>query len=406
MSSVSCIKVLRSVKGSAAELVSNQDIRVLFLVFSGIWFVNDLYRQIVPLLFNQFGYSTVILGVALSMVAVIEVIISPITGVIADTFDRLAVGGIASLGLAVLFTAFALSDSLQVFIVLMAGVGGFHTLLNNTATAAISESFSDNTKGIGWGIRDASIYLGGAAGLAVGGGVVAWVTDVRVAFLPCILLLLGMSALSFRRSLISLSGGRIASELSSLSRLKILDPFREFSDWNILYRFLVVKVLSGLGMGGTMFLLPVFATDIGIGASNYLFLLATSSLLGVGMSLLGGIALQFVHSKHLYVLNFAVEAAMLFGFAITTNAVFFVVGIGLFAVQTAFEPAVITFFFDKFDDDEGGRAWSIDGMVSKGVGIAAPVVGGAIYSIDPQTTFALGGVLTMLAAIVAVTIPE
>ena len=410
---------VHEIKRHILETVTDTDILSLYLVFGGLWFVIDLYMQTIPLVFDQFGYSTALLGITFSAVAILQIILSPWIGVLADTHDRMHIGALACVGLTVLFALFAVSETVVAFALLMLAIAGFRLALNTTATAAVSERLPDGIEGIGWGLRDAFIYSGSAAGLVVGGIIVASTGDIRSVFLVLAPIMLAIGAVLAYRGGVSftLSKPTIPPDMLSpssvtgviaeiMSVTSVIEEYKTISNTGVLSRFLAVQTLGTLGMGGTMFLLPVFAVDLGMDASNYLLLFGGASAIGIVMSLLGGIAANIVDKKYLYVANFAVEACMLFMFAITTNVVFFVFGLALFTAQTIFEPAVVAFFFDKFEDEEAGRAWSLDGMASKGVGSIAPAFGGALYVIEPRLVFALGGVVTGLAALIALTIPS
>ena len=393
-----------AISDSFQELSKNKNLQALYLAFAGIWFVNDLYSQLIPLLFTQIGISPAVIGLAWSLVALIQIVCSPIVGVIADEYDRMTTGAICSFILALLFLLFVLVDSTIVIVSTMLAVGGLRLLIGNTATASVSEKLPDEIAGIGWGLRDAFIYLGSSIGLAIGGMIVGVYSDIRYGFLALIPTMFLVGVLFLSRSSPTFSQDIELPEMSTSFISDILDSFREISDWNTLSKFIVVKAFVGFGMGGTMFLLPVFATDIGINASEFLTIFAASHFVGILMSLVGGIAANFLPNKILYVANFATEALMLLMFAFTTNIFFFGVAMALFVIQTAFEPAVIGFFFDQFDDEESGRAWSIDGLVSKGVSIIAPTIGGIVYGVDPRLAFVGGGMLTAFAAAVAITI--
>jgi len=394
------------IRNASIELRTNPELQVLFLAFAGIWFVNDLYRQVIPLLFKQMGISPAVLGLAWSTVAVTEVVFSPITGVIADKYDRMGIGSIACFALTILFSLFYVAQQLTVIVVLMIGVGAGQLLLGNTATATVSEELPDQISGIGWGLRDAFIYLGSGFGLATGGILIASTDSTRIAFLAFCPIMLLLGILFARRGTFIFDLSFSIKDVHFVSLSNISANIREVSDQPILRKFLLVQALVSLGMGGTMFLLPVFAVDIGLGQSRYLIIFAVSNLVGIVMSLIGGLASNVIPKKHLYVTNFIVEAAMLLMFAITTNIFFFGVAMSLFVIQTIFEPAVVGFFFDQFDDEEAARAWSIDGVVSKSASIIAPALGGVIYAIDPRITFATGGLLTGIAALVGATIPR
>jgi MFS family permease len=143
------------------------------------------------------------------------------------------------------------------------------------------------------------------------------------------------------------------------------------------------------------------------------------------VSLYGGGLADRRSRKRLYVANYAAEAAMLAGFALAAGVpgvvaasptaadplarwfgpALFAVGLALYVAQTAFEPAVLAYFFDRFDDDVVGRAWSVEGVVAKAAGVVAPVAGGALYAVTPRLPFVVGAALLAGAAGVAVTLP-
>ncbi|MFB6077049.1 MAG: hypothetical protein ABEK12_02880, partial [Candidatus Nanohaloarchaea archaeon] len=80
--------------------------------------------------------------------------------------------------------------------------------------------------------------------------------------------------------------------------------------------------------------------------------------------------------------------------------------LALFVLQTGFEPAVLAYFFDQFDESESGRAWGIDGTVERGAGLVAPALGGFIYAMDPHLPFVAGTVLVAAGTLLALTLPR
>jgi len=201
----------------------------------------------------------------------------------------------------------------------------------------------------------------------------------------------------------SLSPGDLRTALGDVAPV---DDFREISNWNVLGRFCVIEAFASLGGGMTLFLLPAFAADVGVPVGAVLFVFSASHLLSAPMSLVGGGLADRYSRKWLYVGSYASSTAMLLTFGVAGGVPLFAVGMAVFVGKTAFAPAVTSYFFDQFDEDESGRAWSVEGMVAKAAGIVAPGVGGFLYGIDPRSTFLVGGVLMGVAAAVAVTLPE
>ncbi len=126
--------------------------------------------------------------------------------------------------------------------------------------------------------------------------------------------------------------------------------------------------------------------------------------------MVGGVLADRLSRKRLYVINFLTEAAMLAAFAGTALAgvetVAFVAGLALFVLQTAFEPAVLAYFFGVFPESERGRVWGVDGTVARAAGLLSPVLLGWLYGIDPQLPFLLGAGLVATGTVVATTLPN
>lgn len=390
-----------------AELLGNPELRTLYFVYFALFAVAEVYYQAVPLYFDALGISTAVLGLAWSVATGVEVAVSPATGVVSDRYDRFAVAIAATVVLGVTFAAFTAVSSALALVALMGAVSAGRLLLSNAITPAVDEAFEEGFEGIGWGVRDVFIYGGSAVGLGLGGSVVAWTAGIAPVFgsLAAVLLVVAL-VLWWRRRPSPCGGGVRGVVRDATTDPDPLGPWREISDWGVLARVLAVDGLVGLGTGMSLFLLPVFATDVGLSAAGFLFVFGGSHVVAAPLSVLGGALADRYSRKWLYVGNAVAEAAMLLTFGLTRDPAFFLVGIGLFVAQTAFEPAVIAYFFDLFDDEESGRAWSVDGMVSRTAGIVGPLAGGTLYAINPRATFLVGGGVTALGAAVALTLPE
>jgi hypothetical protein len=203
------------------------------------------------------------------------------------------------------------------------------------------------------------IYLGSAVGLGLSGVVVGSLGGVGIAFpalVPVVAVLVG---LLWWLHAPDFGAGPSLRGLTPDWPPRPLDAFRDMSDPGLLARFLLVKLLVNLGMGMSFYLVPVLALDLGFRAEQFLFVLGVSHVFAAPLSLLGGIATDRLPRKYLYVGNWAVEAVMLAAFALAGGPVLFGVGIALFVVQTRFEPAVLAYFFDQFEESESGRAWGL-----------------------------------------------
>lgn len=396
------------------RLYRDSEFRVLFVVFALHMAVAEAYGQALPLLFGALGLSAALLGVALSLASAVEVVLSPLAGVVSDAADRLTVTTFAVGLLGIVLGSFLVVSSAAgaVALVVLYAVG--NRFFNTSAMAAVNETLEDGFEGFGWGVRDVGLYLGGAVGVGAGGVVVATFGDVRFVFGVLVVVVGLLGAVLWRASD---PGGTdresdrglrtaLARWRTAVTATGVVESFRAVSEPWTLARLLVVDGLVGLGVGMSLFLLPLYAAELGIGAGRYLLLFSGSLLLAAPLSLVGGVLADAVEQKWLYVGNATVEAAMLFAFALTGSARFFLVGLALYVIQTAFEPAVVAYIFGLFDDDEGGRVWSLDGMVSKAIGAVAPAVGGFLFGVEPRLVFLAGGVLTLAGALVATTMPR
>lgn len=177
-----------------------------------------------------------------------------------------------------------------------------------------------------------------------------------------------------------------------------------------------------LGGGMSLFLLPVLALEVGLGGATFLALFAGASVAAAPLSVAGGVAADRRSRKRLYVGNYAAETLMLLAFGLAGGSAFlladgaarpfapgpalFLAGPALFVVQTAFEPAVLAYFFDQFPDERAATAWSVEGTVSKAAGVVAPVAGGLLFDVAPGLPFLAGAALLAVGTAVAVTLPN
>ncbi|WP_135854800.1 MFS transporter [Halorussus salinus] len=388
-------------------VLRNDKLRALFPAFVGIFLVGELYKQALPLYFEAVGIPLAVLGVVKSAANAVEIGVSPVAGVLADRTDRMGLAAVAAVAASVVLAAFALRPGRAVVTGLVVLTAVALLLLNNAITPAVNAALEEGVEGIGWGVRDVGMYLGSGVGLAAAGALVSRTERVEVIFLVAVPVLLGVGAVAWRRR----SGGALRAalsdiELDDLFAIGVREQVRSVSNRRLLYAFCLVELATTAGMGMTMFLLPALATDLGLAASGYLFVYSASRLVGAPASLVGGVAADHLPKKWLFVANYAVEGAMLVAFGLADGPALFLVGMALFVVQTTFEPGVVAYFFDNFDDEEGGTIWGIKGSVHKVANVAAPVVGGGLYAIDPHLSFLAGGGLMLVGSGIATTLPR
>jgi MFS family permease len=419
-------------EGTLRRLLRDGDLRAYYLAFAALAFVWEVYGRALPLLFEQVGLSLALLGVARSAGSALALVAEPVSGLLADRVDRAAMAAVAGVVLGAVLGSLSVARSAPALVALVALAPPTRQFVTNAVTPAVDAAVEDGAEGRGWALRDVGLYGGSALGVGVAGAAVAATRDVGAAFVPLFVVsLVAGAALWCRRAGDAPVGTVLApvresdtpvgavviSMRDALAGAAPLAAFREVSDWSVLARLCVVEALAVLGAGMSLFLLPAYAVVVGVPAGAVLFLFAAYNLLAAPVSLYGGGLADRRSRKWLYVANYGAEAAMLLGFALAAGVPvpgveaavgvpLFAAGLALYVAQTAFEPAVLAYFFDQFAEGEAGRAWSVEGVVAKAAGVVAPAAGGALYGVAPRLPFLVGGVLMAGATLVAVTLPD
>lgn len=388
------------------DVLQNRTLRNLLPAFVGVFLVSELYKQALPLYFEAAGISLAFLGILMAIANAVEIGASPIAGALADQIDRMRIaawsGGLSAIVLAMFLV--------RPGIIGISFIVVFTTLsllfLNNSITPAINAALEDGVDGIGWGIRDFSMYVGSAIGLAGASWLLAHTDRVELVFLFAVPILVAIAVLSWHRTDDSASMRSQLREIHVSRGSDIREQFASVSDRRLLYLFCLVEFTTTAGMSLSMFLLPVLATDLGLAASGYLLVYSMSRLIGAPASLVGGVITDHIPKKWLFVGNYAVEGLMLLIFAVAGGSVLFLIGMALFVAQTTFEPGVLAYFFENFTDEEGGTIWGIKGSVSKAASVVAPPIGGSLFVIDPALPFLLGSGLLLAGAVIATRLPR
>lgn len=400
------------------RLLRDGDLRAYYLAFAALAFVWEVYGRALPLLFEQVGLSLALLGIARSAGSALALVAEPVSGLLADRVDRAAMAAVAGVALGAVLGSLSVARSAPLLVSLVALAPPARQFVTNAVTPAVDAAVEDGAEGRGWALRDVGLYGGSALGVGVAGAAVAATRDVGAAFVPLVVVSLAAGTVLWRRRDGAVPAGVVvASVRAALADAAPLAAFREVSDWSVLARLCAVEALAVLGAGMSLFLLPAYAVVVGVPAGAVLFLFAAYNLLAAPVSLYGGGLADRRSRKWLYVANYAAEAAMLLGFALAAGVPgvgagaaigvpLFAAGLALYVGQTAFEPAVLAYFFDQFDEGEAGRAWSVEGAVAKAAGVVAPAAGGALYAVAPRLPFLVGGVLMAGATLVAVTLPD
>lgn len=397
---------LAAVREEFVAVARDRERTGLLVAYALLFVVTDAYAQVLPLHYRAVGVSIAALGVAKSAGNAVEAAASTPVGILADEGDRAAIA-VATGGLmAAVLAAFPFAASALTLGALVVAYAAARLAFGVAATPLLSESFADGSEGVGWAVRDVGIYAGGAVGTAGAGVIVARLASVRPVFLALVPAALALAAVVASTHRPSLAVGVSRRDLLAGWPPNPVASIRAISRPRVLVRFLAVKLLGGLGTGLSLFLLPVYAVDLGVAASTFLLAFGGAHVASIPFTLVGGVLTDRLDRKRLFVGNYAVETAMLGAFALAGGGALFAVGLALFVLQTTFEPAVLAYFFDQFDDEESGRAWGVTGTVARGVGVVAPSVGAATYEIDPGLTFGAGAAAMAGATLVALTLPD
>lgn len=388
------------------DVLQNRTLRNLLPAFVGVFLVSELYKQALPLYFEAAGISLAFLGILMAIANAVEIGASPIAGALADQVDRMRIAAWSGGLSAVVLATFLLRPG----IVGISFIVVFTTLsllfLNNSITPAINAALEDGVDGIGWGVRDFSMYVGSAVGLAGASWLLARTDRVEIVFSFAVPILVAVAVLSWRRADNPASIRPQLREIDFSRGSGIRKQFASVSDRRLLYLFCLVEFTTTAGMSLSMFLLPVLATDLGLAASGYLLVYSMSRLIGAPASLVGGVISDHIPKKWLFIGNYAIEGLMLLVFAVAGGSVLFLIGMVLFVAQTTFEPGVLAYFFENFTDEEGGTIWGIKGSVSKAASVVAPPIGGSLFVIDPALPFLLGSGLLLAGALIATRLPR
>lgn len=385
---------------------SDRTIPRFFLAYFLLFAVVTTYQQGLPLLYRAVGVPIAAYGIAKSVGNGLEAVASAPAGVLVDELGSSLVAIVAGLGIASVLVVLPLASTALALGVLVVVLAVARLVLGVALTPLVDSHLEEGSEGLGWGLRDVGIYLGSAVGLGVAGGVVARSGAIQSLFLvlvPVVGLLLVLLWHIRRPTLDSLP---TLEAIRSSRAFDIRGAWNSISRPAVLARILAVDLFVTLGMGMSFFLLPVYAVDLGLDRAAFLFIFGGSHLFAAPLSVAGGALADRLPRKWLYAGNYWVEAVMLGVFALAGGPVMFGLGVTFFVLQTGFEPAVLAYFFDQFDESESGRAWGLDGTVERGAGLVAPAVGGAIYSIDPALPFGIGAVLTVVGAAIALTLPR
>ncbi|MFC7176215.1 MFS transporter [Halosegnis marinus] len=372
----------------------------LLVAYLLLFVVVDAYGQLLPLYYRELGVSVAALGVAKSVGNGVEAVASGPVGVLADETDRAAIAVVAGGALAVVLAAFPFAGGALALGALVVAFAAARLVFNTAATPLLSASFETGAEGsAGPSATPPSTSAARSASPGPGCSSPASATGRR-------------SSRSCRRSSPSSPcspspTGRRSAGRSRFRRSRARAPRRrprgvEAGCPRPLPRREAVRRPRD---GVVLLPAPRPGRGPGGGRGNVPARVRRGEGRRGRLHPPRGLATDRVSRKALYVGNFAIEAVMLAALALADSPALLFVAVGLYVLQTTFEPAVLAFFFDQFDEEESGRAWGISGVVARGTGVVAPAVGGYLYRVSPSLAFGLGAAAMVAATAAALTLP-
>lgn len=398
-----------AVRDELVAVVRDRQRAGLFLGYLLVFVVTDAVAQLLPLYYAALGVPVAALGAAKSVGNALEAVAAGPTGALADRVDRAAIAVVAGAALAVVLAGLPLADSAVTVGALVVGFGLARLVFTTATTPLLSASFEDGSEGVGWAVRDVGLYLGGGLGIVGAGVATRLLGGVGPAFLvlvPAVGLLVAVLVRTHRPSLPRPSGATLGRLLAGgLERPTPLATLRSLSRPWLLARFLALKLFANLATGVSLYLLPVYALDRGVGAELFLLVYGGLQVVSIPFTVAGGLLTDRTSRRALHAGNYAVETVMIAVLAVADGPLLLWAGLGVYVLQTTFEPAVLAYFFDRFAEEEAGTAWGVAGTVARGAGVLAPALGGVLYGVAPRLPFLVGAAAMVPAVLVALTLP-
>lgn len=358
---------------------------VMFLVMLGF----GIIIPVMPFFAEEMGATPTQMGLLMASYSVMQLLFAPVWGSVSDRIGRKPVMLIGIAGLAVSFFLFAIADSLWMMF-LSRLLGGFLSSANMpTVMAYVADITTPENRGKGMGVVGAAVGLGFVFGPAIGGvfsqesyatpfyiaGIVATITFLFVLFV------LKESLSPEQRRQPGVKESRWKAFGGALSYLYILLFFSSFA-------------LAGLEATFAYFA----AQRAGLDSTHlgYIFMIMGLAGAFVQGGLVGRLIKKrgesFVTQTGLFITAIGFVLILLVD-SFTTAAIFLTIfGIGNGMIR----PSVSSLISKRTTVGQGSASGLISSFESFGR-ITGPVVGGALFMLQPGYPYVAGAVLTAVA---------
>ncbi|WP_216829375.1 MFS transporter [Alkalihalobacterium elongatum] len=145
----------------------------MFVIMMGI----GLVIPILPYYIEQFGASSIELGILIAIFSFMQFLLAPFWGRLSDRVGRKPLIAIGMFGFAIAEFIFAFATQLWMLFLSRMLAGAFGSAIMPSAMAYVSDSTSDKKRGQGMGMLGAAMALGFVFGPGIGG----WLAEINLA---------------------------------------------------------------------------------------------------------------------------------------------------------------------------------------------------------------------------------
>lgn len=372
----------------------------------------------IPVFAREFQVSALQASAVISVFALVRFVTSPLSGALVD---RLGERTVLATGLAIVGVSSALAGFSQSYVQLLAlrGVGGLgSSMFTVSSMALLLRVVQQDQRGRASGAFQGGFLLGGVAGPAVGGIVVAW--SIRAPFFVYAVTLLAATIVA----LVMLNKATLLQKEREVSggKEKKLEPLLEALKLPAYRAALAVNAVSGFvvfGLRASM--VPLFVTE---------GLQRGTSWVGVGFLIAAGVQAVLLLPAGRRADTQGRRPALLIGtigtligmlvlasadWASNTFGLASLLGIGLFLLAMAVQGMSAAFLGsapsavvgDIMGGKKGGIVVAVYQMISDLGAVIGPLVAGMLVdAFDFDWAFLTGAALSLVAIVMVIAMPE